>query len=219
MMCVLGMAATVVAVVGVVGSRSNTPRAASLPPQRVTIPVASDVTFSGLDLQRVVTDPLFEETFRRHFKRSVAAAATVSTADVVVDAIMAGSVVVASTVYFSEFAANRAKHFSWLMTTNPELVFGSSPLLQAYAPFAASVFTATSVPRPPPSPPPPSPPPRPPPPPPTPPPNPHPPVPAVPLQPPSPPPPSPSPNPSPPLPPKPLGVFAFPIDRLSSNNC
>jgi hypothetical protein len=110
--------------------------------------VASDVSFSALDLQ-AFDDPAFDTAFRTDFALTVAASAGVEPYRVQITAVSAGSVMVSFTVRFPLAAAASKETFVTTLATSTSSVFEASTSLQSYG----SVRAIVLAPPPPPSPP------------------------------------------------------------------
>jgi len=111
--------------------------------------VASDVTFSALDVQQF-DDRAFDAAFRTEFVTTVASSAGVEPYRVQITAISAGSVTVSFTVRFPLDAAASKETFIDTLATATDDVFEASATLRAYGSVQAVVFA--SPPPPPPSP-------------------------------------------------------------------
>jgi hypothetical protein len=75
---------------------------------------STQVTFATLSIT-AFDDPAFDARFRSQYKAQVAASAGVSSVDVVIESIAAGSVVVACTVFFPLGATRAAAQFQVTM--------------------------------------------------------------------------------------------------------
>jgi hypothetical protein len=101
--------------------------------------IISTATFSELDISSFA-DSAFTTTFHQNFKGAMASAAGVSTSDVTIVSITAGSVIVSSITYFAENTS--PSMFATLLSGSPSSVFSSVTFGNVTA--SASATTAVS---------------------------------------------------------------------------
>ena len=88
------------------------------------------MTFAAMDMSSLA-DPSARNTFETNFKQGMADSAGVTADMVVIDSITAGSVRVASTVYFPPTATVTPVVFSSMLSSNPAAMFPPALLVLA----------------------------------------------------------------------------------------